>query len=83
MVNPAVVTGILSPFLGAWIMGQLPKKGDSPGEIDRKLRNIIGSMLIGFGLGYLVTELTSKKEKTETISKQTQFVAPGYYKRWC
>lgn len=77
MVNPAVVTGVLSPFVGAWIMGQLPKKGDSPAEIDRKLRNIIGSMLIGFGLGYLITETVGRAKQTQVASKP--ITPPGYY----
>jgi len=74
MVNPAVITGVLSPFVGAWIMGQLPKKGEPISEVDRKLRNIIGSMLIGFGLGYLITELMQQQGGTTK-----QIVAPGYY----
>jgi len=75
-INPAVITGLLSPFVGAWIMGQLPRKGEPMEVWDRKLRNIIGSMLIGFGLGYLVTEITSKAEEQTPTERLT---VPGYY----
>jgi len=77
MVNPAVITGTLSPFVAAWIMGQLPRKGEPMEVIDRKLRNIIGSMLIGFGLGYLVTEIIGKAEQAQVASKP--ITTPGYY----
>ena len=77
-INPAVITGTLSPFVAAWIMGQLPRKGEPMEEIDRKLRNIIGSMLIGFGLGYLVTEITKKQEE-QAQTAYKPITPPGYY----
>ena len=63
MVHPAVITGAATAILTSWLADQLPRPGLPGGEIERRIRNIVLSMITSFGVAYLVMGISGQLPK--------------------
>jgi len=68
MSSAAVITGVLVPTLTAWLSDQLPRKGLPLEENERRLRNIVLSTLVGFGVAYITMQLKGEV-KQQVVEK--------------
>ena len=76
-VSPELVTGCVVPILTHWLSDQLPRPGLPASENERRIRNIVLAIMVGFGVAYIARELT-KGIKTQTVCTR-RIVLPGYY----
>jgi len=63
-----LVTGVVVPSLTSWLSDQLPRPGLPAAENERRIRNIVLSMIVGFGVYYIVEKITKPPEVTEIAS---------------
>jgi len=70
-------TAVAGSVMTSWLSGQLPRRGESPAEIERKLRNIVLATLTSIAIGYLAYEFTKKTEETTKVRKKV--FTPGTY----
>ena len=85
MVSPTVITGVASAILTSWLADQLPRPGLPASEIERRLRNIVLSIITAFGVAYLtmaISEQWPQQGVTATTvgsPRAKRIVLPGYY----
>ena len=79
MVNATIATGVIVPVLTSWLSDQLPRPGLPLSENERRLRNIVLSIITGFGVAYLTMGIIGQLPKTQTQTVRKQIVLPGYY----
>lgn len=80
MVAPELVTGVTVPVLTSWLADQLPRPGLPLSENERRIRNIVLAMIVGFGVGYIAKELTGRlSTQTKSITTGKKITVPGYY----
>ncbi|MCS7365231.1 MAG: hypothetical protein NDF54_07345 [archaeon GB-1867-035] len=78
-IHPAIITGVATAVLTSWLSDQLPRPGLPATEIERRLRNIVLSMITGFGVAYIAMAVTGQMPQTQTQTVRKQIVLPGYY----
>lgn len=76
-IHPAIVTGVTTAVLTSWLSDQLPRPGLPASEIERRLRNIVLSMITAFGVAYIAMAVMGQLPQTQTVKRQ--IVLPGYY----
>jgi len=57
MVTAATMVGFITPVITAWLSEGLPKRGLPLEENERRLRNIVLSVIAGFGVAAIVDQL--------------------------
>jgi len=62
MIPVTVITSTISSIMTSWLSEQLPKRGESPEVIERKLRNIVLAILVSVAIGYIVASIYFKRE---------------------
>jgi len=78
MVSAAVITGFTVPILTSWLSDQLPRPGLEARENERRLRNIVLSIMVGFGAAYLAMEF-AKRQEEQAQTAYKPITPPGYY----
>jgi len=72
-----IAVGIIIPTLTAWLSDQLPKKGLSREENERRIKNIVLSFLVAFGVYYMVEKIklpTTSVQATQTTQTPCQYI---------
>jgi uncharacterized membrane protein len=57
-----IVTGVVVPTLTSWLSDQLPSRSVSAQENERRTKNIVLAIMVGFGVGYLAQNLLGKQQ---------------------
>jgi len=57
MVTAATMVGFITPVITAWLSEGLPRRGLPLEENERRLRNIVLSIIAGFGVAAIVEQL--------------------------
>ena len=64
-----LATGVVVPTLTSWLSDQLPGRGLSLEENERRTKNIVLSILVGFGVGYVVQQVLGQQGETTTATE--------------
>ena len=72
MVTPATVVGFITPVITAWLSDSLPRKGLPLSENEKRLRNIVLSVIAGFGVAAIVNQLVGGGGTELRVPKETK-----------
>jgi len=72
MVTPATVVGFITPVITAWLSDSLPRKGLPLEENERRVRNIVLSVIAGFGVAAIVNQLVGGGGTELRVPKETK-----------
>lgn len=72
MVTPATVVGFITPVITAWLSDSLPRKGLPLEENEKRLRNIVLSIIAGFGVAAIVNQLVGGGGTELRVPKETK-----------
>ena len=65
MVHPAIITGLASSFLTAWLSDSLPKPGLPWSENEKRLRNMVLGLLVGYGVAHIAMLMAGGEVKAK------------------
>ena len=75
---PAYVIGsaVGSSLLTSWFADQIPRPGDSPGVIERKIRNMVLASITAVGFSYILSQIIKPPASPQRVTRTT---VPGIY----